>query len=97
MEYPFENGLDSESAGGLVAPGDFDGDNVDDCFLFCSFHGINNDDLYSWGHMGVRLRSSGWAQSTDIPYVNDAAWGELSWRGSGSSRRSDLLPDKGFR
>ena len=37
MEYPFENGLDSESAGGLVAPGDFDGNGVED--FVCSFYG----------------------------------------------------------
>jgi len=30
MEYAPTNGLDSESAGGLVAPGDFDGDGVED-------------------------------------------------------------------
>ena len=78
MEYPFENGLDPESAGGLVAPGDFDGDGVDD--FVCSFHGFSDPDLY-WWHMGEGYRSAGWLNS-QILYVHDAAWGELSWEES---------------
>lgn len=36
MEYPFTgNGVDMEGSGGMVAPGDFDGDGVED--FVCSF------------------------------------------------------------
>ncbi len=78
MEYPFSNGLDSESAGGLVAPGDFDGNGVED--FVCSFYGDKHPDLY-WWRLGEDFCSSGWLNS-DILYVNDASWGELSWDAS---------------
>jgi len=78
MEYPFENGLDSESAGGLVAPGDFDGDGADD--FVCSFYGTSTPDLY-WWRLGDDFCSSGWLNS-NILYVYDASWGELTWDAS---------------
>ena len=78
MEYPFSNGLDSESAGGLVAPGDFDGNGVED--FVCSFYGTSDPDLY-WWRLGEDYCSSGWLNS-DILYVYDASWGELSWEAS---------------
>ena len=78
MEYPFSNGLDSESAGGLVAPGDFDGNGVED--FVCSFFGTSTPDLY-WWRLGEDYCSSGWLNS-DILYVYDASWGELSWEAS---------------
>ena len=73
MEYPFSNDLDSESAGGLVAPGDFDGDGVED--FVCDFN-----DLY-WWRLGDDFCSSGWLNS-NILYVYDVSWGELSWEAS---------------
>ena len=78
MEYPFSNGLDSESAGGLVAPGDFDGNGVED--FVCSFYGVYYPNLY-WWRLGDDFCSSGWLNS-DILYVYDASWGELSWEAS---------------
>ncbi len=78
MEYPFSNGLDSESAGGLVAPGDFDGNGVED--FVCSFYGTSTPDLY-WWRLGEDYCSSGWLNS-DILYVNDASWGDLTWDAS---------------
>ncbi len=78
MEYPFSNGLDSESAGGLVAPGDFDGDGVED--FVCSFHGQYYPNLY-WWRLGDDFCSSGWLNS-DILYVYDASWGDLTWDAS---------------
>jgi hypothetical protein len=78
MEYPFSNGLDSESAGGLVAPGDFDGNGVED--FVCSFYGVNYPNLY-WWRLGEDYCSSGWLNS-DILYVYDASWGELTWDAS---------------
>jgi hypothetical protein len=77
MEYPFSNGLDSESAGGLVAPGDFDGDGVED--FVCSFYDRGSD-LY-WWRLGEDYCGSGWLNS-DILYVYDASWGELTWEAS---------------
>ena len=77
MEYPFSNCLDSESAGGLVAPGDFDGDGVED--FVCSFYDRGSD-LY-WWRLGEDYCSSGWLNS-DILYVYDASWGELTWDAS---------------
>ena len=77
MEYPFSNGLDSESAGGLVAPGDFDGNGVED--FVCSFYDRGSD-LY-WWRLGEDYCSSGWLNS-DILYVYDASWGELTWDAS---------------
>jgi hypothetical protein len=78
MEYPFSNGLVSESAGGLVAPGDFDGNGVED--FVCSFYGTSDPDLYWWS-LGEDFCSSGWLNS-DILYVYDASWGELTWDAS---------------
>jgi hypothetical protein len=72
MEYPPMNGPDSESAGGLVAPGDFDGNGVEDF--------VTTPDLY-WWRQGEDYCSSGWLNS-DILYVYDASWGELSWDAS---------------
>jgi len=78
MEYPFSDGFDSESAGGLVAPGDFDGDGVED--FVCSFHGQYYPNLY-WWRLGDDFCSSGWLNS-DILYVYDASWGDLTWDAS---------------
>jgi hypothetical protein len=78
MEYPFSNGLDSESAGGLVAPGDFDGDGEED--FVCSFYGTSTPDLY-WWRLGEDYCGSGWLNS-DILYVYDASWGQLTWEAS---------------
>jgi hypothetical protein len=72
MEYAPTNGLDSESAGGLVAPGDFDGNGVEDF--------VTTPDLY-WWRLGEDYCTSGWLNS-DILYVYDASWGELSWDAS---------------
>ncbi len=72
MEYPPMNGLDSESAGGLVAPGDFDGNGVEDF--------VTTPDLY-WWRLGEDYCSSGWLKS-DILYVYDASWGEMTWDAS---------------
>jgi hypothetical protein len=79
MEYPFDgDGLDLADAGGLVAPGDFDGDGVED--FVCSFYGVSTPDLY-WWRLGEDYCSSGWLNS-DILYVYDASWGELTWDAS---------------
>ncbi len=77
MEYAPTNGLDSESAGGLVAPGDFDGNGVED--FVCSFYDRGSN-LY-WWRLGEDFCSSGWLNS-DILYVYDASWGELTWEAS---------------
>ncbi len=76
-EYTPTGGLDSENAGGLVAPGDFDGNGVED--FVCSFYDRGTD-LY-WWRLGEDYCSSGWLNS-DILYVNDASWGELTWDAS---------------
>jgi hypothetical protein len=80
MEYPFSNGLDSESAGGLVAPGDFDGDGVDD-FVCDFFYSTSRSEASYWWRLGEDYCSSGWLNS-DILYVYDASWGELTWDAS---------------
>jgi hypothetical protein len=79
MEYPFGgNRLDTESTCSLVVPGDFDGNGVED--FVCSFYGTSTPDLY-WWRLGEDYCGSGWLNS-DILYVYDASWGELTWEAS---------------
>ncbi len=81
MEYPFVgSGIDLDGAGGLVAPGDFDGDGVED--FVCSFWAPSGGYTAPyWWRLGEDYCSSGWLNS-DILYVYDASWGELSWEAS---------------
>ena len=80
MEYPFAgSGVDLDGAGGMVAPGDFDGDGVED--FVCSFYEQFRGQVPYWWRLGEDYCSSGWLNS-DILYVYDASWGELSWEAS---------------
>ena len=91
-EYTPTGGLDSESAGGLVAPGDFDGNGVED--FVCSFHGEYYPNLY-WWRLGEGYCSSGWLKS-DILYVNDASVGRADLGCFCSRRDTALFPGEGF-
>lgn len=80
MEYPFVgSGVDLDGAGGMVAPGDFDGNGVED--FVCSFNEQFRGQVPYWWRLGEDYCSSGWLNS-DILYVYDASWGDLTWDAS---------------